>query len=174
MIILPCSSTWHICTILCCAMWTCQISSGVAWGSLHLVFCNLNVPLKMKLICLTSRGENASWLASMGLIKWDYWKTKTCQSVQWLCRLHYLSRHWKAALFEHPVFCSVKSSRLFFAGFDSCKSRDQQTVKKLFPRGCSQRSGAATGHKTMWGEVLESGEAVIAVSLSGRQTDKLV
>lgn len=95
---------------------------------------NLNVPLKTKLICLASRGENASWLASIGLIKWEYWKTKTCQSVQWLCRQQYLGRHWQAAPSEHPIFCSVKSSRLFFACCDTYKSRDQQTVKKLFPR----------------------------------------
>lgn len=155
------SSTWLFCLsvplgISASATWTCQISSVLAWGSLHHVLCNLNVPLKTKLICLTCRRENASWLASIGLIKWDCWKTKTCQSLQWLCRQQYLGRHWKAGPSEHPIFCPVKRSRLFFAGCNTCKSRDQQTVKKLFPRGCSQWSGAATGHRKMWGEVLES------------------
>lgn len=172
MIILPCSPTWHICTVLCCAMWTRQMSSVLAWGTLHHVLCSLNVPLEMKLICLTCRGENASWLASVGLIKWDYWKTKICQSVQWFCRQQYLGRHWQAAPFEHPVFCSVKSSRLFFAGCDTCNSRDQQL------RSCSQED-AVSGQELplstgQGGERFWSQRSSHHISLSGRQTDNLI
>lgn len=93
-----------------------------------------------------SRRENASCVASIGLIKWGYWKTRTCQSVLWLCRQQYLGRHWKAAPFEHPIFYSVKSSKLFFAGCDTCKSRGQQTVKFYsfnFKRSCSPKEAVS-------------------------------
>jgi len=45
---------------------------------------------------------------------------------------------------------------------------------KLFPREreSTQLSGAATGHRVMRGEALESRQAASTVSLSGRETDR--